>query len=75
MMYEKAITEEYIKILTEGYKFIQIPSTSTKLKCEDDGIGAIAETKTLVDTIEQVRDKVLQKKKHIPIITKTPSVI
>lgn len=64
-MYENPITKEYIKILTEGYKYIHIPPKATSLESEndDDNMGDVVDNKTLVEIIEKVRDNVIEKKK------------
>lgn len=67
-MYESPITKEYIKILTEGYKFIHIPpkATSKESYNDDDNICAVVDNKTLVEVIENIRDKVIEKKQLLP---------
>ena len=50
-MYEHFITTKQIKILTEEFKFIQIPSVIKKLKCGDFGIGGIADTSLIFETV------------------------
>jgi phosphopantothenoylcysteine synthetase/decarboxylase len=51
-MYEHFITEKQIKVLVEEFKFIQIPSVIKKLKCGDFGIGGIADTKDIYETVK-----------------------
>jgi phosphopantothenoylcysteine decarboxylase len=46
-MYEHFLTEKQVKILTEEFKFISIPSVVKKLKCGDYGIGGIADTEVI----------------------------
>jgi phosphopantothenoylcysteine synthetase/decarboxylase len=50
-MYEHFITAKQIKILTDEFKFTQIPSAIKKLKCGDIGIGGIADTVLLFEMV------------------------
>lgn len=50
-MYEHFLTAKQRKVLTEEFKFIQIPSVIKKLKCGDIGIGGIADTKDILEIV------------------------
>jgi phosphopantothenoylcysteine synthetase/decarboxylase len=50
-MYEHFLTFKQIKILTEEFKFIQIPSAVKILKCGDYGIGGIADTSLIYEMV------------------------
>lgn len=52
-MYENFLTEKQINILLNEFKFIQIPCIIKKLMCGDVGIGAIADTKEIYETINK----------------------
>lgn len=45
-------------ILTEEFKFIQIPPVSKTLKCGDVGIGGIADTKDIYENVNSVLEKI-----------------
>lgn len=51
LMYEHFLTKRQLKILLEDFKFVQIPSVVKKLACGDVGIGAIADTKDIVEAV------------------------
>ncbi len=57
-MYEHFLTVKQVKILTDEFKFINIPSVVKKLKCGDYGPGGIADTEMIYT---MVCDKVLNK--------------
>lgn len=51
-MYEHFLTKKHCDSIIEDYRFVQIPSTSAKLKCGDIGMGCIANTSTIVEYVE-----------------------
>ncbi len=50
-MYEHFLTYKQIKILTDEFKFTQIPSAVKILKCGDYGIGGIADTSLIYQMV------------------------
>lgn len=52
-MWEHPITSQQVGQL-KGFGYVEIPCVAKKLVCGDEGLGAMAEVGTIVDTVKEV---------------------